>query len=75
MRRLRRKFTHERWKAIDGADWGTPRDTHPHLCDDCKQRAVTVEHQAERAQHALQEQDQPVPEQKADGTWLSRFRT
>ncbi|MFF8036032.1 hypothetical protein [Streptomyces sp. NPDC016626] len=42
-------FTDERWKDIEPAGWGAPRDTHPHLCDDCKQRAITAERQAEQA--------------------------
>jgi hypothetical protein len=42
------RFTNERWKAIKPAGWGGPRDTHPHLCDDCKQRAITTERQAEQ---------------------------
>ncbi|MFD5072123.1 hypothetical protein ACIOEZ_17120 [Streptomyces sp. NPDC087866] len=58
------RFTDERWKAIEPAGWDAPREIHPHLCDDCKQRAITAERQAEQA----------VPEQKADGIWLSRFR-
>ncbi|MGW3461539.1 hypothetical protein ACWDE9_18955 [Streptomyces olivaceoviridis] len=36
------KFTDERWEAAQATDWGRPRDTHPHLCDDCKQKADTV---------------------------------
>ncbi|MFJ4620770.1 hypothetical protein [Streptomyces sp. NPDC088812] len=36
---------------------------------DCKQRAITAERRAEHPEH-----DQAVPEQKAGGTWLSRFR-
>ncbi|MEV8465094.1 MULTISPECIES: hypothetical protein [Streptomyces] len=64
------RFTDERWKAIEPAGWDAPRETHPHLCDDCKQRAITVEPQAE---HGRPEPDQAVPEQKAGG-WLSRFR-
>ncbi|MEU1010996.1 hypothetical protein [Streptomyces sp. NPDC005890] len=66
------RFTGERWKAIEPAGWDDPRETHPHLCDDCEQRAITAERQAE---HGHQEQDQAVPEQKAGGTWLSRFRS
>ncbi|MEV2255854.1 replication-relaxation family protein [Streptomyces sp. NPDC050147] len=69
----RAKFTDERWKAIEPAGWGTPPDTHLYLCDDCKQRAITAERQAEQARPE-QEHDQAVPEQKAGGTWLSRFR-
>ncbi|CAL9663185.1 hypothetical protein SUDANB108_07111 [Streptomyces sp. enrichment culture] len=62
------RFTDERWKAIEPAGWGVPRETHPHLCDDCKQRAITAERQAEHRQPEHQEHDQAVPEQKAGGT-------
>jgi hypothetical protein len=65
-----RKFTDERWEEINDTDWSTPRDTHPHLCDGCKQQAVRREAEAE-----LQEHDQAVPEQKAGGAWFSRFST
>lgn len=68
------KFTDERWKAIEPAGWDTPRESHSHLCDDCKQRAITAERQAERSGPEHQEHDQAVPEQKASGTWLSRSR-
>jgi hypothetical protein len=63
------RFTDAWWKAIEPAGWGAPRETHPHLCEDCKQRVITTERQAEQAVH-----EQAVPEQKAGGTWLSRFR-
>ncbi|MEV5142567.1 replication-relaxation family protein [Streptomyces syringium] len=33
------KFTDERWEAAQATDWGTPKDSHPHLCDGCKQKA------------------------------------
>ncbi|MER6501867.1 replication-relaxation family protein [Streptomyces sp. NPDC001455] len=36
------RFTDERWEAARATDWGTPTDAHPHLCDDCKQRADTA---------------------------------
>ncbi|MDX3406434.1 hypothetical protein PV708_09430 [Streptomyces sp. ME02-6977A] len=68
------RFTDERWRAIEPAGWGAPRDTHPHLCDDCKQQAITAERQAQQAGLEHQVHDQAVPEQKAGGTWLSRFR-
>ncbi|MGW7824901.1 hypothetical protein ACWGLF_44360 [Streptomyces puniciscabiei] len=67
------RFTDERWKAVEPAGWGTPRDTHPHLCDDCKRRAITAERQAEHT--GPEHQDQAVPEQKAGGTWFSRLRS
>ncbi|MGW2248451.1 replication-relaxation family protein [Streptomyces hirsutus] len=69
------RFTDERWKATEPAGWGALRETHPHLCDDCKQQAVTAERRAEHPQPEHQEHDQTVPEQKAGGTWLSRFRS
>ncbi|MFJ9675279.1 hypothetical protein ACIRP5_31365 [Streptomyces sp. NPDC101221] len=53
---------------------GAPRETHPHLCDDCKHQAVTAQRHAEQAGPEHQEHDQPVPGQNASGTWLSRFR-
>lgn len=68
------RFTDEQWKAIEPAGWDAPRETHPHLCDDCKQRAITTERQAEQAGHEHQEHDQAVPEQRTEGGWLSRFR-
>ncbi|MBL1109745.1 hypothetical protein JK361_35100 [Streptomyces sp. 5-8] len=46
------RFTDEQWKTIEPAGWDTPRDTHPHPCDDCKQRAITAERQA-TAQRSL----------------------
>ncbi|WP_331738030.1 replication-relaxation family protein (plasmid) [Streptomyces sp. NBC_00637] len=36
------KFTDERWEAAQATDWGTPKDSHPHLCDACKQKAGAV---------------------------------
>jgi hypothetical protein len=36
------KFTDERWRAAQATDWGTPKDSHPHLCDGCKQKAGAV---------------------------------
>ncbi|MCX4617707.1 hypothetical protein OHB25_58205 [Streptomyces mirabilis] len=62
--------------AIEPARWDAPRETHPHRCEGCKQRAITAERQAQQpasAEH--QEHDQAVPEQKAGGTWLSCFRS
>ncbi|MFB7852356.1 replication-relaxation family protein [Streptomyces sp. NPDC056053] len=67
-------FTDERWKATAPARWDVPRDTHPRLCDDCKQHAITAEHRAEQANREHQEPEQAVPEQKAGG-WFSRLRS
>ncbi|MEV5620530.1 replication-relaxation family protein [Streptomyces bacillaris] len=33
------KFTDERWEQTKTTDWGTATDSHPQLCDDCKQQA------------------------------------
>ncbi|MFE5406436.1 hypothetical protein ACFQ9Z_35010 [Streptomyces sp. NPDC056580] len=71
------RFTDERWKAIEPAGWGAPRETHPYLCDDCKQRAITAERQAEQVEPVVREHHghhQAVPGQKTGGTWLSRLR-
>jgi hypothetical protein len=65
------KFTDERWKAAQATDWGTPKDSHPHLCDGCKYQAVAATQ--ESVNHRDQEQDQAVPEQKIT-SWLSRLR-
>ncbi|MEU5637269.1 hypothetical protein ACH47C_38105 [Streptomyces rishiriensis] len=34
------RYTDARWRAIEPAGSDAPRETHPHLCDDCKQRAT-----------------------------------
>ncbi|MFJ9797710.1 hypothetical protein [Streptomyces sp. NPDC101145] len=49
------KFTDERWQAAQETDWGTPRDSHPHLCDSCKQTALAAE------RHAVAEQEHQEP--------------
>ncbi|MFI6063153.1 replication-relaxation family protein [Streptomyces sp. NPDC051286] len=40
------RFIDERWAVAQVIDWGAPKDSHPHLCDDCKQRALATERQA-----------------------------
>jgi hypothetical protein len=68
----------DQWKASIAVDWGRG-DSHPHMCDDCKTRALQAERQAERAERERQEQEHQVAEaaQAAHkvGSWLSRFRT
>ncbi|MEE1931189.1 replication-relaxation family protein [Streptomyces sp. TRM 70351] len=49
------KFTDERWEAAQATDWGTPKDSHPHLCDGCKLAAVAAE------RHTVAEQKQQEP--------------
>lgn len=36
------KFTDARWETAQATDWGAPKDSHPRLCDGCKQRAAAV---------------------------------
>ncbi|WP_078594741.1 replication-relaxation family protein [Streptomyces sp. NRRL S-920] len=74
-------FTDERWKAVERIGWGTvPMQARPTLCGDCDQRQEIDWEEAwpgdpvRPDQDQGQEQDQAVPEQKAGGTWLSRFR-
>jgi hypothetical protein len=67
------EFTDERWRAVERAGWGTTQEPRPTLCGDCDRQADTDVQQAWAA-HRHQEHDQAVPEQKAGGTWLSRFR-
>ncbi|MFE0776425.1 replication-relaxation family protein [Streptomyces sp. NPDC058861] len=33
------KFTDTRWEAVQPTDWGVTKDSHPQLCDGCKQKA------------------------------------
>ncbi len=75
------KFTDARWEAIDYTrDWST-RQSHPHLCEGCQDRAVAAQAQAEADERERQEQErlrQEAEEQAAAqkaGGWLSRFRT
>ncbi|MCP9213270.1 replication-relaxation family protein [Streptomyces sp. NEAU-Y11] len=68
------KFTDDRWAAVDIRDWSQPRETHPHLCEDCQIWAVAAEQQAEADERERQEQDAEQAAQKGGG-WFSRFRT
>ncbi|MEU0671999.1 hypothetical protein ABZ330_03780 [Streptomyces sp. NPDC006172] len=68
-------FTDERWKATERrVGWGAFSEPRPSLCGDCDRRFVTDLQQAWPDAHRHEEQGQAVPEQKAGGTWLSRFR-
>ncbi|MFE1453404.1 replication-relaxation family protein [Streptomyces olivaceoviridis] len=67
------KFTDERWRAVERVGWGTTQEPRPTLCGDCDRQADADAQRASSA-HQHQEHDQAVPEQKASGTWLSRFR-
>ncbi|MHB0895709.1 hypothetical protein [Streptomyces sundarbansensis] len=52
-------------------------EARPTLCGDCDQQYVTDIQQAwpgTTHQEPEQDQEQTLPEQKAGGTWLSRFR-
>ncbi|MFF8732193.1 hypothetical protein ACF073_37865 [Streptomyces sp. NPDC015171] len=68
-------FTDERWKAVKRTGWGTvPMEARPTLCGDCDQQYVTDVQQAWSDEPWHEEPGQAVPEQKAGGTWLLRFR-
>ena len=75
------KFTDDRWNASIRVDWGRGRDSHPHLCDDCKARALDAERKAEQAEREHQEQVQERQEAEAAaqdskaGGWLGRWRS
>lgn len=74
----RTPFTDEQWKAVNRTGWGPVRmEPRPTLCGDCDQQYVTDIQQAwpgTTHQEPEQDQEQSLPEQKAGGTWLSRFR-
>ncbi len=67
-------FTDERWKTTERVGWGASPEPNPTLCGDCDRRFVTDLQQAWPDEPRHEEQDQALPEQKAGGTWLSRFR-
>lgn len=75
-----RKFTDDRWERIEARGWDQPRESHPHLCEDCQSRAVAAQQQAEADERERQEQQRRLQEQEAGqavqkaGGWLSRFR-
>jgi hypothetical protein len=71
------KFTDDRWKASIAVDWGCG-DSHPHLCDDCKARALEVGRQAEQAERECQErehQEEEVAQASKASGWFERWRT
>ncbi|MGC4987415.1 replication-relaxation family protein [Streptomyces sp. DT193] len=76
-----RRFTDDRWEAIGSTwDWSS-RQSHPHLCENCQDRAVAAQAQAEADEREHQEQEHPREHQEAEeaaqrtGGWLSRFRS
>ncbi|MGY1496774.1 hypothetical protein ACW4TU_09185 [Streptomyces sp. QTS52] len=50
------KFTDDRWKASTAVEWDRG-DGHPHLCDDCKYRALEAEQRARSDERERQEQE------------------
>ncbi|MFH8858295.1 hypothetical protein ACH4HW_34875, partial [Streptomyces rochei] len=76
------QFTDARWKAVEPTGWDAPRDTHPHLCDDCKQNALTADaHRASPARASSRASakgawnlDVPLPQMRdwAPNAWHSR---
>lgn len=75
-----RKFTDDRWETVGYTrDW-SKRQSHPHLCEDCQERAVAAEQQADaddreqEQEHLRQEREAEQAARKAGG-WLGRWRT
>jgi hypothetical protein len=68
------QFTDDRWKAVEPREGDSPQDTHPHLCDACKARAIDAERHAKQAERERQQQKEELAAQKASG-WLSCLRT
>ncbi|MFF7183201.1 hypothetical protein [Streptomyces sp. NPDC008121] len=70
-------FTDERWQAVNRTGWGpVPMESRPTLCGDCdrKEREGIKRSFDEQGWTAgPRHQGQAPPEQKAGGTWLSRF--
>ncbi|MFE7401877.1 replication-relaxation family protein [Streptomyces sp. NPDC057557] len=58
------RFTDERWEAAQVTDWGTPKDSHPHLCDACKQRVVAAGGGQAAGKQEHQEQERGGAEQQ-----------
>ncbi|MFG2577250.1 hypothetical protein [Streptomyces sp. NPDC048481] len=50
------KFADARWEAI-GCTRECKRQSHPHLCEDCQDRAVSAEQQTEADERERQEQE------------------
>ncbi|MFE9679539.1 replication-relaxation family protein [Streptomyces sp. NPDC006259] len=68
-------FTDDRWKASTAVEWDRG-DSHPHLCDDCKARALEAEWKAEQAERERQEQEHQEEAQASKaGGWLGRWRS
>ncbi|WP_406841888.1 replication-relaxation family protein (plasmid) [Streptomyces sp. AHU1] len=74
------KFSDDRWEAVGPhRDWSS-HQSHPHLCEDCQDRAIAAEQRAEADEREHQEQErlrleaeEQTAAQKAGG-WFSRFR-
>ncbi|WP_055524885.1 hypothetical protein [Streptomyces graminilatus] len=75
------KFSDDRWTAVDLRDWDQPRESHPHLREDCQNRAVAARRQAEADERERQEHEHLHQEAEAEqsarkaGGWLGRWRT
>ncbi|WP_422132181.1 replication-relaxation family protein [Streptomyces misionensis] len=67
------KFTDERWKAVEPDHWDAPRDTHPQLCDACKEQAIETQRQAEQDERERQEAE--AAQASKAGGWLGRWRS
>jgi hypothetical protein len=60
------KFTDDRWEEIGCTrDW-SKRQSHPHLCENCQDRAVAAEQQAEADERERQEQESAAARRRRD---------
>ncbi|MEH0517319.1 hypothetical protein QBC31_42935 [Streptomyces sp. B21-079] len=75
VRRLRRPVHRRRLEGHRARRMGRPTGDPSAPVDDCKQRAITAEPQAQQPASEHQEPDPEVPEPRAGGTWLPRFRS
>ncbi|WP_143589811.1 hypothetical protein [Streptomyces africanus] len=71
-----RKVTDDPWERIEARGWDQPRESRPHLYEDCQSRSAAAQQQTEADERERQEQDAASRStaEKAGGC-LSRFRT
>lgn len=75
------KLSDDRWTAVGLRDWDRPRESHPHLCEDCQSQAAAAERQARADERERQEQERIQQGAEAEqaarkvGGWLGRWRT
>jgi hypothetical protein len=61
-----RKRTDDRWERIEARGWDQPRESHPHLCEECQSRAVAAQQQTVADERERQEQERRRQEQETE---------